>query len=429
MTDQTRDGGWRDVRPLVVGTLIVAFLLRVLLVVLTPDLPLANDPGDYVRLGKLLAHTHSFGTTVLAAGGGPTAFRPPLYPLFVGGVFSVAGDHVLVLRLVQAAVGTVTVALIGLVACQLWDRRIALIALVLAAFYLPLFLAGSSVLSESIFLPIELGAVAAALEHRRHPRGVRWPVVCGALLGLAVLARPNSGVLLLPLALLLWRPRTRPRAEVRPGAAVLVLCLTAVVVVAPWQVRNVVVMHAFVPVSDLDGFDIAGVYNASARHNSTYPASFQVPSSLAEYAPLFRDTSLQEVELSHKLRSGGLRYLKHNPTYFFEVVFWNSFRLFDLSGPSYARLVGQFIGYDSWLTDAALFSYYVVGLLAVAGAFTARARRVPLAVYLCPLLLIASTVVVLGTSRYRAPIEPFIVLLASLAIAAAWDRRPWASAT
>ena len=54
-------------------------------------------------------------------------------------------------------------ALIGLLALQLWGRREALVAMALGAVYVPLILVGQSVMSEPLFVLCMLGAIAAAL--------------------------------------------------------------------------------------------------------------------------------------------------------------------------------------------------------------------------------------------------------------------------
>src|SRR5687767_14012838 len=115
----TADGFVRHLRRRdVAGVLAVAFVLRAGVVLARRQMTLRDDAADYVRLAGLLAHGHGFGDTVLAAGGGPTAFRAPGYPFFLGAVFRLTGDSLTTARLLQAGLGTVTVALIGIVACQ-----------------------------------------------------------------------------------------------------------------------------------------------------------------------------------------------------------------------------------------------------------------------------------------------------------------------
>ena len=91
-------------------------------------------------------------------------------------------------RLVNALVGTGIVALIGVIARQLWGRREALVAMALGAVYVPLIEVGQAVMSEPLFAFCLLGAMACALQ--------RWVVLAGVLLGLAILGRANGMILL-----------------------------------------------------------------------------------------------------------------------------------------------------------------------------------------------------------------------------------------
>ena len=85
---------------------------------------LVHDAIDYDHHAASIAQGHGFATSY----GRPTAFRPPAYPIFVAGVYKVVGtdskpDRVRWARLANALVGTGIVALIGLIALQLWGRR------------------------------------------------------------------------------------------------------------------------------------------------------------------------------------------------------------------------------------------------------------------------------------------------------------------
>ena len=85
--------------------------------------------------------------------------------------------------------------------------------------------------------------------------------------------------------------------------------------------------------------------------------------------------------------------------------------------------------------------FWLCALLAIAGALTRRARRIPFHVAAVPVLLWLSVVfLAFETPRYRTGIDPFVVLLAAVALVAAWDvvrsgsaagpaRRPRAAST
>lgn len=405
----------------VVVMLFVALAVRVALVAAT-DLPLTDDPADYHRLATNVAAGEGFGETVLAAGGGPTAFRSPLYPFLLGMVYEIFGVDVTAARLLQAVVGVVTVALVGLLAHHLFGRRAGLVALAIAAVYPPLLLAGASLLTESVALPLLLGAVLLALEHRRRGRGLRWALAAGLTTGFAVLARESYLVLVPALAALVWQ--LRPRWSRAAIAAPLALCAAAAAVVLPWTIRNAVEMDAFIPVTDADGFIWSGVYNDVANDDDArFPASWLPPSGVPAHEALFDDPSLDEDELSRELRSRAVEYAKDHPGYVVEVVARSTMRLFDLSGRDHAHVVGESIGYSHRLSDLGLAGWYLVAPLALVGIALGGLRRAPLALWALPVLFVAVTVIALGTYRYRAPLEPFVVCLAAFGLCTAADRR------
>ena len=66
------------------------------------------------------------------------------------------------------------------------------------------------------------------------------------------------------------------------------------------------------------------------------------------------------------------------------------------------------------------FALALVGLIAIVRRALPRG---PVFLWLVPLLMLAGVLPILGTPRYRAPIDPFIVLLAALGLVALAARR------
>jgi 4-amino-4-deoxy-L-arabinose transferase-like glycosyltransferase len=253
--------------------LLLALALRIGYVVVTPDYALVHDARDYDNAAQSIARGDGYPTSR----GRPTAFRPPAYPVLLAGVYKVAGvegasEHARVRagRILGIFISTLIVALIGVVAAQLWGRRVALAAMALAAVYVPLIVVGAAVMSEPLFAALLLGALAAAIRHRRSRHRWRWVVVAGVLGGLTILTRANALVLLLPLGLAVWtgRPRFSPRALATPAVLVVLALLT----VSPWTIRNAVVFDRFIPVSTQLGSALAGTYNEQARADKENPA-------------------------------------------------------------------------------------------------------------------------------------------------------------
>ena len=399
--------------------LAVALVLRLGYVAATPDYTIVHDARDYDYYARSLARGEGYGLSF----GIPTAFRPPGYTFLLAGVYDVAGvaragvaERVPPARIVQAFIGTLAVALIGLIAAQLWGRRAALAALALGAVYLPLILIGGALMSEPLFVVLMLGSLAAAIQHRRSTHAYRWALLAGFVGGLAVLTRANGLVLLLPLAVGVWT--VRPRWSWRALAPPALLVAVALATVAPWTVRNAVELHAFVPVSTQLGSALAGTYNDEARLDRENPASWRSLRRVDDYRHIYAQVgTIPEPTLEKKFRSAALHYIRDHPAYVATVAFWTTRRLLELGGLDWARHTYGTVSVEPGWANAGIIVFWVVALLAVAGAFTVRARQTPLFVWAIPALMYLSVVfLVVETPRYRSPIDPFVILLAALAV-------------
>jgi 4-amino-4-deoxy-L-arabinose transferase-like glycosyltransferase len=380
--------------------LVLALVARIAQIAATHDWHPVADPADYVRHAVSIAHGHGMAPNTLP-GGGPSALRPPAYPYFLGGVFAVSGDSFTAGRVASALLGVVAVFLIGVIAERLWDRRAALVAMAIAAVYPPLVLLSGTLLSESLALPLVLGLVALVLA-----RDVRWvPPAAGALFGLALLDRPALVVFAIPLVAALWWRR----ALVALGVAVLV--------VVPWTIRNAVEFHAFVPISTQSGFLVAGTYNAVSANDPVQPGAYRPAAFDPTLRPILFDPRLDENEVSRKLAHAGRTYARRHPGYVPKVIWWNGLRLAGLKQPvKQAKYSYAFQGIGAGWSKLALVAWYVLALLAIGGLIRGAARGVAWWLWIMPAALFVSVIWISGDLRYRAPIEPFVILAAAYAL-------------
>ena len=369
-----------------VAILALALVLRVIVVVTIPHYVPQTDAADYDRIAVSLVQHGSFPVSVLAPTGGPTAYRGPLYPATLAAVYELVGVDNASTRweaglLFEAILGTITVALIYLIAIRLWRRRVALVAAGLAAVYPPLVLVTSSLLSESLFIPLVLATTLSALVHRDSGHRWRWLVVTGALLGLAVLTRANGLIVLVPIAFLVWTGR--PRWKLRSLAAPLAVVGTTAVVLVPWLIRDAHVLHTFVPISDEGGYALAGTYNSTSAHLTRYPALW-IPPVLAEAQVLRGHIALNEAQISDRLGTVAFNYIGDHPGYVAKELLWNTLRMFNLTGPGFERYVAYYEANPAWLATASVYTFWLLGLLALGGCFVAAARAAPWALWGCP---------------------------------------------
>src|SRR5512144_1027813 len=55
-------------------------------------------------------------------------YQAPLYPYVLGVIYALTGRHLLVVRLMQAALGSLSCVLLGAAAARLLDRRVGIVA-------------------------------------------------------------------------------------------------------------------------------------------------------------------------------------------------------------------------------------------------------------------------------------------------------------
>jgi 4-amino-4-deoxy-L-arabinose transferase-like glycosyltransferase len=398
---------------LVIGCIVLALVIRLVFAADRLDTPPQLDAADYDRHALSIAAGEGYPQTKLVSGGGPTAFRAPLYPYFLGAVYAGTGTsgesgRWAAARLVQVVPSLATAVLVGLLAWQLWGAGVGMTALALASVYPPFVVFGQALLSESLFLPLELAAVIAAVRIRRSTHAHRWALAAGALCGLASLTRVTGVVLLVVLAGAAWSAGQGNRRRLTLVALVLGV---AAAVVTPWTVRNAIATGAFVPLTTQAGFTLAGTYNDEARLDKDPPAAWRP--YVREYQPILRNPSLDEVEAERELRSATFRYAREHPSYVPRVVFWNATRLLNLRGPRSEDPVAGENSISRELSALTVGSFYLVAVLGLLGVATGAGRRAPLFIWAYPLLALLSVAITVADMRLRMPAEPFLVLLAA----------------
>jgi 4-amino-4-deoxy-L-arabinose transferase-like glycosyltransferase len=416
----------RRLPPRAWALLAVALVLRLAAVAGTFDARLTLDPADFSHNGLSIAQGHGIPPSNRAPAGGSSAYRPPGFPLFLGAVYAGVGrESPAIARLAEALLGTLSVGLIGLIAARIWGRRVGMLALGIAALAPPLVILSTALVSEALFVPLMLAAVLAALEARRSSRPLRWAIVTGVLVGAAELTRTNALMLVPPLAIALWT--AQPRRGRRALTRVSVMVAAAVLTVVPWTVRNLLTLHAFVPVSTEVGYTLAGTYNQASRADHHWPAVWKEAEhgGSPEYAKILFYASTQrwnERRLGDRLLSTAIADIRRDPAYVLKVAMWNTIRMFHLGELDFAVKNLRDTDIPRIPALLAIYGFYPLGILALAGIGTGLARRAPAWMWLLAVCL-GSTILVTGFIRFRSPIDPFLVMLAALPIAAALERR------
>ena len=109
-------------------------------------------------------------------------------------------------------------------------------------------------------------------------------------------------------------------------------------------------------------------------------------------------------------------YMASHPFYVLRVMTRNTLRLAELTEPSDWRAAGA--GMDMPAAAGVLTSAWIwlVLVLAIAGLALGAARRAPPFLWLTAGLMYLSAAVVISGVRFRMPLEPFVVMLAGVAL-------------
>jgi 4-amino-4-deoxy-L-arabinose transferase-like glycosyltransferase len=327
---------------------------------------------------------------------GAKALRPPVYSLFLSLVYFLFGrENLLAVRIVQALISSCTCLVVYLLARRLFTATAARISLAACAIY-PFFIYYSgAVLTETLYIFV-LSLVMLCLSRGRFA----W---AGFLFGLGILCRAELIVFFF-LALAGMFVVMRKREALR--RAVVMAAITGGILL-PWTLRNYLVFHEFVPLTTMSGYTF---YEGNSPHNTTGGPGGALP---------FPDTrGMGEIEKDRFLRQEAIREIRENPRRMIPLMASKFKRLWNV------RLNTDNPAYASRLTVlASMISFTPLLILFVIGLVLSWKRRGEL-VYLYLLILhtTAINLAFVSSLRYRLPLEPFMIIVGSYAVAVVADR-------
>jgi hypothetical protein len=192
----------------------------------------------------------------------------------------------------------------------------------------------------------------------------------------------------------------------------------AALVVAPWTVRNYVVLDGFVPISIQDAAAY-GTFNDTSANDPDLPWAWR-PTPERDL-DLFRPEArfkYTDAEWRTELQSRAWDYVKQHPESVPKAFFWNGItRTWDLRRPSHSAGEAPFEGRKKGVAYAALFIWWALLGLALVAAFRLRSQKKALLWALLALALSMSIVFTTAAGvRYRQPIEPLVIVLAAVTL-------------
>jgi hypothetical protein len=330
----------------------------------------------------------------------PTAFRPPLYPAMLGAVYWVTGIHVGVGQLLNVALGATVVVLAAMLGTHIAGYSAGLAAGIAVGVYPPILANDVVLLSEPLSLALLLAMILLLVRGR--------PAWAGAACGLLVLTRPSAQLLVVVVAAwLVWRAGWR--AAARFG-------VVSLVVVAPWVVRNWVLVGTPTIVTS-NGFNLVSTYSDEALASKGFAD--------AVFDGRFRrinDTNRNEIELDNAYREHALEDVSDRRSTPLRVVRHNLARYFELR-PDVNESAERSDGRNITVRNMTLPLVYLVTVAGIVGLVRTRRRRGAELLILEGAYFTVVSVAVIAVPRLRAPLDLAAAIGVGLLVAEVISRR------
>lgn len=345
----------------------------------------------------------------------PWAPHPPLWPLLLALPARIGLRTYTEQQLVAVVVGTATIVVLGFAGRRLAGAAVGLIAAAIAAVYPAFFLYERDLLAET--LAIFLVAVALLLAFRFKDRpGLLRAVALGATCGLLALTRSEQVLLIVFLLapLLLLESRVPWRQRVTWLALSVVV---AVAVIAPWTAYNasrfkelVLLSHELGPTMVEANCDAA--YSGPSLGYRSDDCRRASPSDRIEPGG---DGSTRD----SAMRRAAIGYIQDHLGRVPLVVLAREARAFAVFRPIQQVRFESGRGTRPPVTAAGFAAFWALSIAAVGGVIVLRRRHDPVFPLLAPILTaVIGIALTFGSTRYRAPADVSIVLLAAVALAA-----------
>jgi 4-amino-4-deoxy-L-arabinose transferase-like glycosyltransferase len=329
------------------------------------------------------------GTEVL------TTFWDPLYPLFLAAVYATFGHSIPAVRVVQALIGTASVAMIWHIGRRLAGPAVGLFAAAILAGYPFLLYYTGQLLTETLFIGLILATVAAGIEAMRTGH-VAWHATLGVCGGLAAMGRAEAFVF--TLAYVPWCARFGPRPGQRHWLVRLTVgWLVMGATLAPWTIRNNMQFGRPIITTTKLGYNLYKYYHPE-----------MTPDQTVRVVPFPDLEGLDEPARADLLQRLGIEFMLHKPVRSAQFMATKFLLLFKIT-PSNDATRGYAL--------ISVLSFGVLLPFMAAGAAMVVWRGPtwwPVIGYVA--FSIASKTAVFAGIRLRMQIEPFLVLFAAVAI-------------
>jgi 4-amino-4-deoxy-L-arabinose transferase-like glycosyltransferase len=375
----------------------------------TINLPYGFELG---RVASAIASGKGFSSPLRMVDTGATVWFTPIYPYLVAGIFKLWGIYSdmsrIIIQTLNCAFTALTIIPIHGIAKRTFGEGVAIGAawtwvLLPTALFFPLQWIWDTALLTLIFSLIFWATLIM-----REKQGILTWAGYGALWAVGVLVNPSI-LSLFPFFLgwLVWEAR---RAAVPWARSVAAAILVFVICLTPWTVRNYRVFGKFIVLRSNFGLELWLGNNPNVTDTM---ATWQHPTQNRVEAEKYK--RMGEIAYMAEKEHEAIAYMRNHPVDTLNLIF--------------RRFVGHWLAFsdspaDVWSNGGLTSRSFLVlncllSVLCLLGTLYANRARLPEAAPFAMVLLIFPLVfyVTHVSSRYRFPMDPIMLILATSAVA------------
>lgn len=366
-----------------------AFLAR-LYIVLDAKEPPAADGLDHDRIALCLLS----GKGYMGEEGAPTSLRPPLYPFMLALVYSVSGHHYIVIRVLQAIIGSASVFLFYRIGCMLYSKKVGLAAAFMSAIYPSYLILTKHFFNETLFTFLLALSIYIFLK-ARDLLAVYPAILLGMVLGFTSLTK--SSALALPAVYIIAILALPHKSIKRALVFITVLLIAYAATLTPWAVRNYIVHQRPVIISSNGGLNF---------YQAVSPIDEKIFGKIPEDENITIWKSIpNEADRDTFLYRKGWEKIFHQPAravklIFMRMLFYCGFFDWEVqSGREYNYIYGF------------ILPFFIYGLIASLPGVRRAGILLWVIFYFLAVILVSQ-----GAVRYRLPTDGLIFIIGSFGI-------------
>ena len=399
---------------------LFAFSVRIAAIIVINNSTATMTQGFYSSSGRefaTIAHHivtgEGFSINKVQGVSIPSAYMPPGYVFFLAAMFSLFGEGLFTFVLVQcvhALLGGLSCIGLCKLANTVFSKEVGAVSALLMASYPPLIYIVAEAHPISIYILLNILLVLVLLRLPGNKR-LSWIVLAGVLAGILTLFRSEMSILVPLLALWLFFNLSNTQRIWKPVLFIVV----AVLIIAPWTIRNYLVFHRLVPVHSCTGFDFSRGHNPDATgtgmsfSGEPIEGASGIPGVLEEIEalPLTDDW---EVKMDAIYLKAALKYISLHPFQTVKVTLMKFFYFWgiDITYP----LARHPLYWVSWI-----FAFF----LAIVGIIRAVKGKIKASLlYLYLVFYTGIEMIFFVLPRHRLFIEPFVLVFSAYGIYYLW---------